>query len=54
MKLVKERPRDINRECEEDIAALEEWYLDWQRTIKENAINLCDTWNFDESPIRLG
>jgi hypothetical protein len=52
--LRKERSRELDRECAEDVEGLEKWFTDWERVITRENLIPRDVYNFDESPIRLG
>jgi hypothetical protein len=54
IELRKEKPRDIERECMEDVDGLTKWYRDWELVCKQYGLYTTDIYNWDESPLRLG
>src|SRR6266480_5724576 len=53
-KLKPEKPRDLDREVAEDVEGLKTWYKKWDVMARKYEVHAEDSYNWDESPIRLG
>jgi hypothetical protein len=53
-KLKPEKPRDLDREVAEDVEGLKTWYKKWDVMVRKYEVHAENSYNWDESPIRLG